>query len=230
MQRIILPIVYEDNNPAKIRAAFKAGCGGVIVDGHLPDSVTVELDRFAANLERQRWLAGESMALDVDAQAHRTWSRDVPELYETCRWLEEEFAALSARKLTPATPHEGHRHLMSIWSGESTTQPWHIDRKPSQIIYPDTHIHLYGAGLVMAVPPRPLSLLFSDAQGTSPRLQIPGSAYMVESDEELDGHLQDRGCTFIALQPGQRVYFGENCLHKSSFTFPPAFKMRAAIF
>lgn len=229
MQRQVLPIVYEDNDPAKIRAAFKAGCGGVIVNSTLPDVVTVEIKKLEDDRQLQKWLKGESLALEMDAQARRRWSRDMPELIETCRWLDEEFAALSAHYLTPPVPYQGSRHLLSVWSGEGLSLPWHVDKKPSDVSYPDTHIHLHGAGLVVAVPSRPLTLLFNDA-GASPQLQIPGSRYIGESEEALDEHLRDQGVEFISLKPGQRLYFRDACLHKSSFTFPAAFKLRAAIF
>lgn len=230
MQRQILPIVFEDNDPAKIRAAFEAGCGGVIVDGHLPDAVTAELDRLGQGLTLPPGLKGGSLVLSVDAQAQRSWSRDVPELYETCRWLADEYAALAGCHLMPAAPGGGRRPPMTVWPGEGLSLPWHIDKKASHVVYPDTHIHLHGAGMVLAAPPRSLTLLFNDTGGASQKLQIPGSRYIVDSEERLDDHLQDHGCTFIQLRPGQRVYFGEGCLHKSSFTFPPAFKLRAAIF
>jgi hypothetical protein len=227
MRRIIQPIVYEDNAPAKIRAAFKAGCGGVIVDGTVPEAVTAEIARIATNPERflsQR----DSIALSAtdEKSTQRRWSFDLPTLRETCCWLEEEYTRTAAAGLCPSGLNGGGRSSMSLWFNDEQHFPWHVDKKQQHLgFWPDMHIHIYGAGLVVAAPPRSLTLTFND-KSNSPRLLVNGDTF----DDVANEHLKDRGCTFLTLQPGQRIYFDEGCLHRSAFSPPAALKMRAAIF
>lgn len=227
MRRIIQPIVYEDNDPAKIRAAFKAGCGGVIVDGTVPEDVIAEIASIATNPERllsQRDRLLLTAAYENPSQ--RRWSSDLPELRETCRWLEEEYTRTAATGLCPSGFKGAGRSSMSLWFSDEQHLPWHIDKKTQHLgFWPDMHIHIHGAGLVVAAPPRSLTLTFND-NNSSPRLLVNGDTF----EDVANEHLEDKGCTFIALQPGQRVYFGEGCLHRSAFSPPATLKMRAAIF
>ena len=230
MERTILPIVYEDNDPLKIRAAFKAGCGGVIVDGGVPDSVAAEIARMSENDEWLERFRNQTLALQAEDKegGPRIWTQDVPELQETCRWLEEQYAQLKAAKLCPETEPGSRREMLRTWFGEEISQPWHVDRKlTSDTVALETHIHIHGTGMLVAVPRKALSLTFSDnAANNSPRLEVPGRG----GEKQLDGFLREQDVEFIALQPGQRLYFGESCLHRSSAQFPARLKVRAAIY
>ncbi len=226
MKRIILPIVYEDNDPVKIREAFRAGCGGVIVKGVVPDAVAAEVRKLSVEFELLHRLQREGFGLRVeDGQGGtRLWTRNVPELQETCRWLDEEYAQVKAGGLNPPVPPGSKRFVMTAWFGREVVQPWHIDKIDPAVGVPSMHIHIHGKGMVVAVPPQALSVAFRESKTNSVDLYGDGR----EEEEYLDYYLKDRGVEFIMLQPGQRLYFNDACLHKSSYSANS--KIRAAIF
>ncbi len=230
MQRTILPIAYlKDNDPVEIRAAFRNGCGGVIVKGAIPVNVAAEIARMADNDEWRERFRSHSLSLQVEDKqgAPRLWTQDVPELQETCRWLEQDYAQLKAAKLCPESVPGSHREVLRTWFGEEIIQPWHVDRKlTSDTVALEKHIHIHGKGMLVADPCKALSLTFSgNAANNSPRLEVNGR----DDEKRLDGHLHDQDVKIIALQPGECIYFGENCLHKSNPNFIERLKFRATI-
>ena len=108
MRYKIRPIGYEDNDPVKIRAALKAGCGGVIVPQNISDIVTAEIDAVKARADeypdmiekfRMTWHGA-----DKKYPAHH-WSKPQESLTHTYRWLEDIWArAVSQRLVRPPVP------------------------------------------------------------------------------------------------------------------------------
>ncbi len=229
MQQIIHPIIYEDNDSAKIRRAFNAGCGGVIVTNKLPNAVTAEMQKLEEEPGLLEWLRDKSLFLTTDKVDPRqlNWSRDVPEIYETCGWLEEQYLRSAATKSRQGAPQKKDQsYMMLAWFGDEIKLPWHIDKKGSVQQHPDIHVHVHGPGLVVASPPHSIKLPFNQLSG-SPYLQITSDNLKGES---VDTYLQNRGFQLITMQPGQTLFLKEMCLHKSAPMDTMPLKCRAAAF
>ena len=217
MRYKIRPIGYEDNDPVKIRAAFKAGCGGVIVPIDVPQAVTTEIAAIKTQAAEHLELADKfQTTLHSADKTSETplWSKPEDALTQTCDWLQAVWArAVAQRFARPSAPGISSR-LVTVWLGSGIDLPWHIDKQREDRWY-DVHIHVSGEGLIVAAPRRELKMEFSDSRG-SPQLKMDQGGYAGIYQCEIDKQLEKKGVEFIRLQPGQALYFNQHCLHKSA--------------
>ena len=232
LRQIINPVVYEDKNPEKIRRAFKLGCGGVIVEEAIPAPVTAEIQNSSSTspetfqrIEKD----GLTIIADQELAVYHRWQRDEQPLSETCRWLMTEFEWAAAAGFCPSgRMKETGANLLALWAGDGFNLPWHIDKNRAEKTC-DIHMHVHGPGMIVASPLFPMSLAFNENR-TSPRLQRLNSFSTVNDDSVLTTYLRDMNFRMIALQPGQRLFFNQSCLHTSAPSAAPALKLRGGIF
>ena len=237
MRADIAPIVEEDKDPAKIRAALNKGCGGVIVSQAIPADVAQEwVAVLSSPLARS---SAYRDALTHGEQAGLIWSQDDKVFDNTRRWLREQFEWAAGARLcrTPQSP-QARNTLVRLWMNSAQSLPWHIDNAFSEI-YPDIHLHIAGDGMMLANPPREMKMNVSNGR-TSPALMLPdGHEALKTSYHDVEGraqehalkltaYLQERGVLMQALAPGQMLFFNDKCLHRSAAE--PTARLRPAIF
>ena len=244
------PIVREKADPTAIRNALDKGCGGVIIEGSVPPTVTAELERLSVIFDdgynehyvsgaNQRYLQ-QSRILKCRTSEKGMWnwqntsgylgytSDYIDDLSETCRWLKDEmvWALQAGLVLNASGPFndaalKGRDLRMDLWLMGGINVPWHVDYNPaSRRAF--VHTHIYGDGLVVASPPQAQSVQIIEKQKQASRWLL----------EEFST-LEDRGFETVKLQPGERIVFGNRCLHKSSEMEESAtqkLKVRAATF
>jgi len=223
----VAPIVEEDKDPQKIRRAFAAGAGGVLVSDSLPESVAREYKTFST----QKISIDDTLPIlktSMDRLGEAYWSDQQQGLAATQEWLKEQFEwAVKARLCrTPHNPH-GKMNFLKIWLKKDVNLPWHVDIDRIEL-YPDMHIHIGGHGIHIASPQAPKKIPFSDRR-VSPRLQPPGVKDTDSIPQTiLNDYLRERGFTLSSMKPGQILFFQEKCLHASAKTARN--RLRAAIF
>jgi len=223
MRYKIRPIAYEDNDQQKIRAAFKAGCGGVIVPLPLPAEVSAELTAVKAHAHQHSDMIDKFYAAlrgPDGKHAQHYWTNTPEALAQTQRWLTGVWEGAVKDRFVSSSRTSAA--LVRLWLGAALELPWHIDRQ-RESHWRDIHAHISGPGLLLASPPRELKMEFAGRM--SPHLILPPG-----DETEPEKYLEGRGVSFITLQPGQMVYFNEHCLHKSASGAAHDLKLRAGIF
>ncbi|HEY0900708.1 MAG TPA: hypothetical protein VGD95_01165 [Micavibrio sp.] len=228
----IRPIVYEDPDPEKIRRALRRGIGAVIVPADIPPALITE----AAALT-QPPLADLSALYRAPEQPGQPcqWNGEEARLKETQNWLREKFewAARAGLCRKPENAH-GRLGLIRVWANAAQNLPWHYDRELSPV-YPDMHLHLAGAGMVVAHVPHLMNMRFTENKSSpflilpeDPRTINPRSVLTPDHQQKIENYLAAKGVALKPLQPGEMLFFNQHCLHASAGA--TAAKLRAAIF
>ncbi|MDB5491486.1 MAG: hypothetical protein JWO78_1335 [Micavibrio sp.] len=227
--KIILPVGYE-NNPALIARAFEKGCGGVIVDGAVPAIVLAELEAISLTPEQRngsRYASQFYMACRNGLTQEIDWDERYKglSLPETGRWLAEEIKWVIAAGMGRGRDKiaDGQK-LMSVWLNAAVATGWHIDRQKS-LVKPDMHLHIHGQGLMIASPECRAAL---SMKKSSAAYVLPDNPLSAEGSQ--DQMLRERGFKITELRPGQKLFFKDQCLHRSGIGAPDQVKIRGAMF
>lgn len=237
-EKTIGPVAYEQE-ASKIRQAFSLGCSAVIIDGQVPETVRAEITRAPVpRNDNEEFLSkGLFLRSEGDSADDVFWyGGPFPGMRETFHWLMEEARQMVAMKLRPTFDAVDEDQCpMTLWLGRSTNLPWHTDilRQPQWF---DMHLHVYGESIKIATATKdPVTVPVSADAACRLKSQFRSVADMAAKTREeqnaiLDAELEGLGVRIVTLQPGQKLIFREDCLHRSVSTHSEQIKMRAGMF